>query len=209
MSQTSKVLSYSLAGGFVGALVMGIIALMMPVSTPMGGVPFFVAAAMLMGMGSTSTVAGWMLHLITGLIIGGIFGVAVTKVSSLRLGSAGKAVGLGAGAGIVAFFVWFLPMMAMLMPALMGMPMMVAGGFAAHVIYGLVLGGVVSFAVKSSTSYKCPACEADFHSKEELMEHGKAHMSSTPKQEYKCLACGMSFASQQELMDHNAKDHRM
>ncbi len=209
MSQTSKVVSYALAGGFVGALVMGIVALMMPVSTPMGNVSFFVAAAMQMGMGSMSTAAGWTLHLVTGLVIGGIFGAAVVKVSSLRLNSTGKAVGLGAVAGTVAFFIWFLPTMAILMPALMGMPTMVAGGFAAHVIFGLVLGGVTSLAVKSGASYKCPACGAGFGSREELMEHSKVHMSSKPAQEYKCPTCRMTFASQQELMDHKAKAHPM
>jgi hypothetical protein len=141
---------------------MGVIALLMPIPGTRGA-PFFVAAAMLMGMGSISWVAGWMLHLITGLIIGAIFGAVVVKVSSLGLWSTGRAVGLGAVAGLVAFFVWFLPMMATLMPSLMGMPMMIAGGFAAHIIYGLVLGGVASLAIpKSSSSFKGPTCGTTF-----------------------------------------------
>jgi hypothetical protein len=132
---------------------------------------------MLMGMSSMSLAAGWILHLATGVVIGSVFGAVVANVSRLALRSTGRAFGLGAVAGVVAFFAWFLPMMAMLMPALMGMPMMVAGGFAAHVIYGLVLGGVASLSItKSRSSFRCPTCGASLASQQELMEHeAKAH----------------------------------
>ncbi|MDE1852525.1 MAG: C2H2-type zinc finger protein [Thaumarchaeota archaeon] len=208
-SSTSRVVIYALLGGFFGALVMGLIAYMMLVPTPMGSAPFFVAAAMIMGMGSTSWIAGWMLHLVTGLVVGAIFGVAVAKVSGLRLKTAGRALTLGTIAGIAVWVVFFIPMMAMLMPALMGMGMMVAGSFVAHVVFGLVLGGVTSLAIpKGGPSYKCPTCGATFGTQDELMQHGKKHMSSTP-QEFKCPACGATFASQKELMDHKTKAHPM
>jgi uncharacterized C2H2 Zn-finger protein len=207
---TSRIVGFSVLGGFVGAIVMGVIALMMLVPTPMGAEPFFVAAAMMMGMGSMSTVAGWMLHLITGILVGAIFGVVVAKVSKLGLKITGRALVLGAVAGIIVWMVFFMPMMASLMPALIGMPTMVGGSFVAQIIYGLVLGGVASFAIpKESSSFKCPTCGASFSTKDELMQHGKIHMSSAPKQEFKCPACGMTFASQQELMDHKAKAHPM
>ena len=210
MSPTSRTLSLAILGGFVGALLMAGIASMMLVPTPMGGQLFFVAAAMQMGMGSSSTAAGWMLHLLTGVIVGAIFGVIVAKVSRLRLNSLGKGLGLGAVAGIVVWVVFFMPMMAMLMPALIGMGSMVAGSLVAHVIYGLVLGGVTAVAIpKGASAFKCPTCGASFVTKAELMEHGKAHMSSKPAQEFKCPACGTAFANQQALMDHKAKAHPM
>ncbi len=204
----SRTVSFAILGGFVGALVMGAIAYMMPV--PMtGGAPFFVAAAMQMGVGSMSWVAGWMLHIITGLAAGAIFGALVASVSVLHLKNTGRALVLGGVAGVVVWVVFFLPMMAVLMPSLMGMGSMVGGSFVAHVIFGLVLGGVTSLAVpKSGSSYKCPACGATFATESELKEHGKNHMSATPQQ-FKCPACGASFASQQELMEHKAKAHPM
>ena len=209
-TSSSRTVGSALLGGFVGAIVMGVIALMMPVTTPMGAAPFFVAAAMMMGMGSMSTAAGWTLHLLTGVIVGAIFGVAVAKVPSLRLKNAGRALTLGAVAGVAVWIVFFMPMMAILMPALMGMPTMVGGSFAAHIIYGLVLGGVAFAAVpKGASSFSCPTCGASFGSKEELMRHGAAHMPSKAAQEYNCPACGTAFATQRELMDHKAKAHPM
>ena len=172
MSSTSRILSFAVLGGFVGALLMAGIASMMLVPTPMGGQLFFVAAAMQMGMGASSTAAGWMLHLLAGIIVGTIFGVIVAKVPRLRLHSLGKGLGLGAVAGVVVWVVFFMPMMAMLMPALMGMGSMVAGSFVAHVIYGLVLGGVTAVAIpKGATAFKCPACGATFANQQELMDH--------------------------------------
>ena len=207
---TSRIVGFSVLGGFVAALVMAAMASMMLVPTPMGGQLFFVAAAMQMGMGSMSTTAGWMLHLLTGVIVGAIFGVAVAKLSSLRLKNTNRSLALGAIAGIVVWIVFFMPLMGVMMPALMGMPTMVGGSFVAHIIYGLILGGIVSVAIpKGTSSFKCPTCGASFSSKDELVQHGKIHMSNTPKQEYKCPACGMTFASQQELMDHKAKAHPM
>ncbi len=148
-SQTTRTISYAVLGGLAGALALGAVALMMPIPGT-GGAPFFVAAAMLMGLGSMSSVAGWTLHLVTGLIVGAIFGVLLTKVARLGLKTTGRALALGGIAGIAAFVVFFIPTMAMLMPALMGMPTMVGGGLVAHLIFGLVLGGVTSLAISKS-----------------------------------------------------------
>ena len=58
-------------------------------------------AAMLMGMGSMAWVAGWILHLLIGLIVGGIFGVVVVKFSKLQLKTTGRALVLGILVGFV------------------------------------------------------------------------------------------------------------
>jgi hypothetical protein len=172
---TSRIVSYSLLGGLVGALVMGAIAYMMPIPNT-GGAPFFVAAAMLMGMGSMSWVAGWVLHLTTGLVVGGIFGFVVAKVSRLQFRTTGRAIGLGVLAGFVMWMVFFMPMMAMLMPTLMSMSMLVGGSLVAHLVFGLALGGVASVAIPKSGSFRCPACGAPFTTQDELTDHkAKAH----------------------------------
>lgn len=159
---------------------MGGLALMMPVN----GQPFFVAAAMLMGLsGTMATAAGWMLHLIAGLIVGAIFGVAITKVNAFRVTDIKRGLAWGLGAGVLVWVTFFLPMMmtsgmaTMLGSALMTMML---GSFAAHLVYGLVLGGIVGVVLPEAVpvsvqSYKCSTCGASFKSQDELMEHARKH----------------------------------
>ncbi len=202
----SRSVQLGLLGGIVGAAVMGALAYMMPVN----GEPFFVAAAMLMGIGAMATVAGWMLHLITGLVVGALFGVATAKITRFHLSGVPKSIGLGIGAGILVWVVLFLPMMMALMASMIPsgqMPLMIAGSFAAHLVYGLVLGGLTgALLIKQSPQYKCGACGASFDTQEELMNHSKVHMQSV--KQYRCPSCGASFASQTELMEHS-KTHPM
>jgi DNA-directed RNA polymerase subunit RPC12/RpoP len=202
---TSRGVSYGLLGGLIGAIILGGIALMMPIN----GVPFFVAAVMMMGItGSMATVAGWLMHLMTGLIVGAFFGVIVSKVRQLRANSMAKGLGLGALAGIIVWIVFFVPMASALASSmhmsLMSMgATMIGGSLLGHVIFGLVMGGFIGALLpKSSGSYKCEMCGATFGSKEEIMNHGKMHMKSghPQQQNFKCSACGASFNSQQELM---------
>lgn len=147
----SKGVLYGLLGGFIGVVIMGGIASMMPIPGT-GGAPFFVAAAMLMGLGSMAWTAGWLMHILTGLIVGAIFGIVVTKVSKLNARSVARGLGLGVLAGLILWIVFFLPMMAMLMPSLMSMGTMVAGSFAAHIIYGAFLGITVGALLPRSAS---------------------------------------------------------
>jgi hypothetical protein len=156
-------------------MVMSGLAYMMPVN----GQPFFVAAAMLMGLGSMSTAAGWMLHIITGLVVGIIFGAATAKVTRLHLTGIAKAFGLGIGGGVLVWLVFFLPMMRALMASMIPasqMPTMIVGSFTAHLVYGLVLGGVAGgLLTRSSAAYKCASCGAGFASHAELTEHSERH----------------------------------
>jgi uncharacterized membrane protein YagU involved in acid resistance len=210
--RTSRAIEFGILGGIIGAIVMGGIASMMPVN----GAPFFVAAAMMMRIaGGTAVAAGWTLHIITGLIVGAIFGVVTSKVSKLGITRIGRGLGLGAAAGIVVWIVLFMPMMAALMPSLMSMGTIVVGSFVAHVIYGLVLGGVVAgLSSRTTKAYTCEACGASFSGQEELVHHGKVHMNTAQPQpqqpqQNKCNACGGTFNSDLELMEHAKKAHPM
>jgi hypothetical protein len=186
---TSTAGSLGALGGLSGALVMGAVAYMMPIPNT-GGAPFFVAAAMLMGMGPMSWVAGWALHLVTGSIIGILFGLVLSK---LRPGNKAKTIGLGVVAGVVAWTVFFIPMMAMLMPSLMSMGVMVGGSLAAHLVFGLVLGTVATATI---TKGRKPVTMA-------------AGNNPTQQQPFSCPACGASFANQTDLTNHQAKAHQM
>lgn len=208
----SRTIGFALLGGFIGSLVLAGVASMMPIN----GNPFFVDAVMMMGItGSMASAAGWIMNLVTGLIIGAIYGAVVVNVRQLRTNTRAKGLGLGAAAGVATWVIFFLPM-ANALASSMGMSLMamgttmIGGSFLGHLIFGLIVGGVTSVAVpKRTSSFKCPTCGASFGSKEELMQHSNVHMSSTPKQEFRCPACGATFASQQGLMDHNAKSHPM
>jgi hypothetical protein len=176
----SKPVRTGVAGGLVGALVVGGLALMMPVN----GQPFFVAAAMLMGLsGTTAAAAGWMLHLITGLAVGGVFGVAITKVNAFRVTNIKRGLAWGLGAGALVWVVFFLPMMMISgMASMLGSSLMtlMVGSLAAHLVYGLILGGIVGVALPravpvSVQAYKCPTCGASFETKSDLMEHARRH----------------------------------
>ena len=211
-SSASRTIGFALLGGFIGSLVLAGIASMMPVN----GNPFFVDAVMMMGItGAMASAAGWIMNLVTGLAIGAIFGAAVVYVRKLRTNTITKGLGLGAVAGVVVWIVFFLPMADALASSmhmsLMAMgSTMIGGSFLGHLIFGLVLGGVTAAGVpKAASTFKCPTCGVTFGSKEELMQHGKVHMSTKPAQEFKCPACGATFATQQQLMDHKAKAHPM
>ncbi len=176
----SKAVEVGTAGGLVGALVMGGLALMMPIN----GQPFFVAAAMLMGLsGTMATAAGWMLHVITGLVVGSIFGLAVTRFNAFRVTNIKRGLAWGLGAGVLVWVIFFLPtMMISGMTSMLGSMLMtmMLGSFAAHLVYGLILGGTVGVVLPKAVpvsvqAYECPTCSATFRKQSELMEHASKH----------------------------------
>jgi hypothetical protein len=68
-------------------------------------------------------------------------------------------------------------MASMLGPMLMTMML---GSFAAHLVYGLFLGGVVGAVLPKAVpvsvqGYNCPTCGASFKSFSELTEHAGKH----------------------------------
>ncbi len=136
---------------------MGIIAAAM--GGMMGMPAFFVVGAMAMGMPpAIASIGGWVLHFVVSVSVGVAFGAVSVNVGVLRPTSASKTVAVGAGAGIVAYVVLFVPItMTMLPPFLMQVmrmtpaqvgslaPILLGAGFVVHVIFGVLLGGVFWF----------------------------------------------------------------
>lgn len=208
---------------------MTIVMVMMFSMMGLPGEAFFAMVGIGMGVGVPGAAV---LHTLTGLIIGVIFGAAVSKVSLFRITSVGKGIGLGILAGIVAFSVLFLPMaINVLPPAMMALlqsmqpqasremimqmaqsmlPALLGGGFVLHIIYGAVLGSVTGFGLKATPDgrYACKDCGAVFQSEKELMGHAQtAHKQM--KKEFTCEACGGSFRSKAELGEHVKAAHPM
>lgn len=87
----SKGLQTGAVAGVVGSLVQGILGYLLAQSV--GQEIFFVKIATNLGMGDSSVVGGWALHILTGLIVGAIFLSATAKIDLFRLGTTGKRFG--------------------------------------------------------------------------------------------------------------------
>ena len=168
-------LAFGLLGGLVGAIVMGLVAYTVPVVN-IGGNPFFIAAATLMGFGTLSWIFGWLLHVITGMGIGAIFGVVVTRVSRLRNLRIGPALVAGIAVGLAAWVVLFLPVMFLLTPALVSAGLS-SGGLVVNILFGVILaslfavGQLLYFVEPEKAAQACEVCGATFPSAEELGLH--------------------------------------
>jgi hypothetical protein len=93
---------------------------------------------------------GAVLHYLIGAALGGIFGAAVTRIDALRLSSIKKGLGLG----ILYTEVISLPILVM-PPIILNWTAPAAAqwfGFSVvmHAIWGIVLGGVVSYGLRSA-----------------------------------------------------------
>ncbi len=162
MSAQTRVLGFAALGGFLGAVVMGII---LVASKVMMGLPtqadFIVMGTFAGGRGEGSVTVGWAAHLFTGIIAGLIFGAITSNVSKLHITGIGKGALLGIVFGFVVYIVFFVPlmmmgfapiMMAMMGPAAAAMaPIVLAIGLIEHLIYGGVLGSTVAAGVQQTT----------------------------------------------------------
>jgi hypothetical protein len=93
---------------------------------------------------------GVVVHYLVGLVLGIIFGVAVTRIDALRLDSAKKGVGFG----ILYTEVISLPILVM-PPLILKWTVSAAAqwfgfSFVMHAIWGIVLGLVVSYKLRSA-----------------------------------------------------------
>jgi hypothetical protein len=115
-------------GGLVGGIAFGVL------MQVMGMIPM---VAMLVG--SDSVGIGWLVHLVISAGIGASFGLLLGATAT----GAGRAIGLGAGYGVV----WWVLGGLLIMPAWLGMPVFTFNTAAwmslvGHVLYGVLLGAV-------------------------------------------------------------------
>ncbi len=132
-------LTASLIAGLIGGLVFGI--MMQIMKTPDGKMPMMGMLAMVVG--SKSLVVGWLYHLFNSAVIGALFG--------WLLGDRVRGYGSGLGWGALYGVAWWVLGGLILMPVLLGMPVLAPltmagmmpvamGSLVGHLIYGLILG---------------------------------------------------------------------
>lgn len=125
-----------LLGGFVGGLAMGAL-----VPLP-DALCLALATSLLREVGGSVFLLAWLLHEITGGIIGAIFGTVVGRIHGMGKRFVGRELALGLATGIIVWAGFFIPSMLALVPSLLSGKLIVAS-FAAHIVFGLVLGGIV------------------------------------------------------------------
>jgi hypothetical protein len=161
-----------LVGGIIAGTVMLIpmMSMMSMMDLPSDLFPTLVGMSFGQSQESAARI-GIVVHFIPSILIGIVFG-ALISTSKLSIKNFKKGIPLGIVAGIISFVVIFLPMMMnvlpptmlqlmqmmnpaapqeMIMQQLQGMqPMLLAGSLVSHIIFGIVLGSMVSILVKKS-----------------------------------------------------------
>lgn len=162
-----KSMTFGAIGGLVGGLVM--IPFMM-ITAMMAGMPantIPVAMGLVFGADQNGAMIGGLgMHMLTGALIGVVFGVVTSSVSKLRITRFGKGIAEGLITGMIAFAVLFVPISMVVMPPVLiemmmqmnptvtqqqamgmlqqGIPMMMGIGVMEHLVYGAVLGAITS-----------------------------------------------------------------
>lgn len=128
---TASTAARGMVGGLAGGVVFGMLMQMMDM-LPM------VASL----VGGSSVALGWVVH----LAISAVLGVGFALVAGRWVSSLPAMVGLGAAYGVV----WWVLGALVLMPATLGMDLfmlndMTMKSLMGHLIFGVILGGVVSW----------------------------------------------------------------
>jgi TM2 domain-containing membrane protein YozV len=152
-------------GGFVAGLVMAPFIMITAILAGMPPDTMLIAMGLIFGS-TASTMVGFVMHMLTSILIGIIFGAIISLVKKFWITGFGKGIIEGLITGIIAFVVLFIPISLGAMPPIMmkmamqmnptmteqqimgmmqqNMPMMMGIGILEHLIYGAVLGAVTT-----------------------------------------------------------------
>jgi len=161
----TKAIVWGIIGGFVGTIIMDLIiaGLFLLVGMPVDLMYSFigdVAQSFFLRIGldvAGGVLLGALLHFFLGLALGGLFGALVTQIRALRLESLKKGVWLG----IVYIEIAHQPILvtAPLLIKMTASDIVQWYGLATvvHLIYGMILGGVLSLKQKEAVLAKSAA----------------------------------------------------
>ena len=120
---SKKGIGFGAFGGFIAAISFTGIILWMPIAFgfPVGiflrAIGLFIIPPTATGDPVAVALAGFLIILIKGIIVGIIFGIITSKVKRLHTSSKRKGVGLGLIAGIIAYLVLYIPIILTVFPA--------------------------------------------------------------------------------------------
>ena len=172
-------LFFGLAGGLAGAIIMGLVAYATPAPNT-GSDPFFIATASAFGFGNLAWAIGWLLHVITGMAIGIVFGIMSTS-RALRTQKVSNKMIAGIVVGLVAWVALFVPMMLLITPEATSTQSL-SSGLVLNITFGLIL--VVVFGFGQSFALVEPHIDI-----------------------FRCVICGFSAPSEEEVEAHKRTIH--
>jgi hypothetical protein len=132
----SKGLRAGAIGGFIGAIVLGILGEIAAIT--MNQELFYTTIARKLGFGDASVLGGWALHLLVGIIAGSLFVGATAAIRTFVLTTTRKAVWVGILGGIAIWIVVYVPVTGILVPDDLTNATFAGGSFVLHVLYGVV-----------------------------------------------------------------------
>jgi hypothetical protein len=144
----SRGLRAGAAGGFIGAIVLGILGEIAALA--MNQELFYTTIARKLGFGDSSVLGGWTLHLVVGIIAGSLFVGATAAIRRFALTTTKKAVWVGILGGIAIWIVVYVPVTGILVPEGLTNTTFAGGSFVLHVLYGVVT-AVVSLSLLRRT----------------------------------------------------------
>jgi len=122
-------------GGFVGALVLGLLAGVS--SFLLDQEVLYVAIAQKLGLASPNF-TGWALHFTVGIIAGSLFIATTALIRRFALDTRRKSFWVGLLGGIAIWVLVFVPVSDFLVPADLSNLMVAGGSFVFHLVYGVV-----------------------------------------------------------------------
>ena len=151
MLGVTKGTAYGIASGMAAGLIMAGIGYLLPIPMMKDHPPFFVNAIEMWGIPSF-VVIGWILHLLTSAVAGGVFGLLATRFATFGVRTPARFVAWGITIGAVMWFFFFLPVEIPPMPMLSSMGDFLAESLGYNIAFGLVLAGLLSFVTRRSAT---------------------------------------------------------
>ena len=144
----SKGLRAGAIGGFIGAIVLGILGEIGAIA--LNQELFYTIIARKIGFGDSSVVGGWALHLLVGIIAGSLFVGVTAAIRRFALTTTKKAVWVGILGGIAIWIVVYVPVTGILVLDDLTNTTFAGGAFVLHLLYGVVT-AVVSLSLLRRT----------------------------------------------------------
>ncbi len=163
----SRAVLFGIIGGIIGSLVMIGPKMISNIQLEMPYNVNWIVFGIVFGAEQPNAFAiGLGMHIVTGIIVGAIFGIITGKINKLRINKISRGIVFGIITGLIVFGVFFIPMLQNvlapnLMELMMGMnpnappdmikqkmqtklPTVIQTSLGLHILFGAVLGVVAS-----------------------------------------------------------------